>query len=83
MVAVAESDQKRVSAHASLLEGLTVVSDYHQLLRPGAIDGVLVCSANSRHKQVVLDFARAKDSDSVREAHCDQVRRCAGDVGHL
>ena len=60
VVAVAESGQRRVSAHASLLEGLTVVSDYHQLLRPGAVDGVLVCSANSHHKQVVLDFARAK-----------------------
>jgi predicted dehydrogenase len=57
---VVESDQRRVSAHASLLEGLTVVSDYDQLLRPGALDGVLVCSANSLHKQVVLDFARAK-----------------------
>ena len=60
VVAVAESDQRRVSAHAGLLEGLTVVSDYDQLLRPGAVDGVLVCSANSHHKQVVLDFARAK-----------------------
>jgi UDP-N-acetylglucosamine 3-dehydrogenase len=60
VVAVAESDQRRVSAHASLLEGLTVLSDYHQLLRPGEVDGVLVCSANSHHKQVVLDFARAK-----------------------
>ena len=57
---MAESDQRRVSAHASLLEGLTVVSDYGQLLRPGAVDGVLVCSANGRHKQMVLDFARAK-----------------------
>jgi predicted dehydrogenase len=57
---VAESDQRRVSAHAGLLEGLTVVSDYDQLLRPGAVDGVLICSANSRHKQAVLDFARAK-----------------------
>jgi len=60
VVAVAESDQRRVSVHASLLEGLTVVSDYHELLRPGAIDAILICSANSRHKQQVLDFARAK-----------------------
>lgn len=60
VVAVAESDQRRVSAHAGLLEGLTVVSDYHELLRPGAVDGVLICSANSRHKPMVLDFARAK-----------------------
>jgi predicted dehydrogenase len=60
VVAVVESDQQRVSSHASLLEGLTVVSDYHQLLRPGTIDGALICSANSRHKQMVLDFARAK-----------------------
>jgi hypothetical protein len=40
VVAVAESDQRRVSAHAGLLEGLTVVSDYDQLLRPGPVDGV-------------------------------------------
>ena len=59
VVAVAESDQRRVSSHAGLLEGLTVVSDYHELLRPGTVDGVLICSANSRHKQMVLDFARA------------------------
>ena len=57
---MAESDQRRVSAHAALLEGITAVSDYHELLRLGAVDGVLVCSANSRHKQIVLDFARAK-----------------------
>ena len=57
---MAESDQRRVSAHGSQLEGLNVVSDYHQLLRPGVVDGVLICSANNHHKQMVLDFARAK-----------------------
>ena len=60
LVAVAESDPKRVSALADVLKGLTVVSDYHELLQTGAVDGVLICSANSRHKSMVLDFARAK-----------------------
>ncbi|MGH9427642.1 MAG: Gfo/Idh/MocA family protein, partial [Terriglobia bacterium] len=60
LVAVAEPDQRRVSAHAGLLEGLAVVPDYRELLGHGYLDGVLICSANSRHKAVVLDFARAK-----------------------
>ena len=60
VVAVVECDQRRVSAHAGLIEGLTVVSHYHELLLPGTLDGVLICSTNSRHKQMVLDFARAK-----------------------
>ena len=60
LVAVAESDPRRVSALADLLKGLTVVSDYHELLQTGAVEGVLICSANSRHKSMVLDFARAK-----------------------
>jgi UDP-N-acetylglucosamine 3-dehydrogenase len=59
LVAVAEADARRVSAHAGLLEGIRVVSDYQELLQPGALDGVLICSANSRHKQMVFDFARA------------------------
>ena len=37
-----------------------MVSDYHELLQTRAIDGVLICSANSRHKPMVLDFARAR-----------------------
>ena len=60
LVAVAESNPKRVSALGDSLKGLTVVSDYHELLQTRAIDGVLICSANSRHKPMVLDFARAK-----------------------
>lgn len=60
LVAVAESDQQRVSAHARLLEGVAVVADYRQLLDRRRVDGALICSANSRHKQMVLDFARAK-----------------------
>jgi predicted dehydrogenase len=60
VVAVAEPDQSRVSAHAAFLDGLPVVSDYRELLRLGDLDGVLICSANSRHKPMVLDFARAK-----------------------
>lgn len=60
VVAVAEPDQSRVSAHAHLLDRLPVISDHRELLRQGTIDGVLICSANSRHKAMVLDFARAK-----------------------
>jgi len=60
LVAVAESDQRRVATHTASLSGLTVVSDYHELLQTGAVDGVLICSANSLHKSMVLDFARAK-----------------------
>ncbi|MCI0419927.1 MAG: Gfo/Idh/MocA family oxidoreductase [Acidobacteria bacterium] len=58
VVAVAESDARRLFAHAGLLEGLSVIPDYHVLLGSGVVDGVLVCSANSRHKEMVLDFAR-------------------------
>jgi len=60
LAAVAEPDGRRVSNHADLLEGIRLVSDYHELLLPGILDGVLICSANSRHKPMVLDFARAK-----------------------
>src|SRR5690349_20471765 len=59
LVAVAESDQRRVAAHAASLSGLTVVSDYHELIQMRSADAVLICSANSRHKSMVLDFARA------------------------
>src|SRR5262245_30128889 len=60
VVAVAEPDQRRVSDHAGLLSGIRALSDYHELLSPKIVDGVLICSANSHHKPMVLDFARAK-----------------------
>ena len=60
VIAVAEPDQRRASDHAGLLSGIRVVSDYHELLSPSAVDGVLICSANNHHKPMVLDFARAQ-----------------------
>ena len=60
VLAVAEPDARRLSAHAALLEGVSVLSDYHELLDQKVVDGVLICSANARHKGMVVDFARQK-----------------------
>lgn len=58
LVAVVEPDASRLSAHAGLLKDIAQLANYHDLLDSDGVDGVIVCSANSRHKQIVADFGR-------------------------
>ncbi len=58
VVGVVEPDAARLSAHADLLQGIPTPASYQELLATNAVDGIIVCSANSRHKQTVLDFGR-------------------------
>jgi myo-inositol 2-dehydrogenase/D-chiro-inositol 1-dehydrogenase len=57
--AVAEPDAKRLELHAQLLEGVAVYTDYRKMLQEVSSAGVIVCSANVKHKEMVIDCARA------------------------
>ena len=59
VVAIAEPDQKMLAEYSELIGKIPLTGDYLELIRSGSIDGVIVCSANSRHKQMVIDIARA------------------------
>ena len=52
LVAVAEPDAARLMPYSSLLAGIPVYTDYQKMLREVSIEGVIICSANSRHKQM-------------------------------
>lgn len=59
VVAVAEADSGRLHAVSEFLEAMPVYADYHKMLREEPADGAIVCSANTRHKDMVKDCARA------------------------
>jgi len=59
MVGVVEPEPARLAAHAALLEEVPTFLDYRGLLSRGVLDGVILCSANVRHKPMAVEFARA------------------------
>ncbi len=59
LAAVAEPDASRLAPHAQALSGVTVYADYQEMLGRESLDGVIICAANARHKEIVIDCARA------------------------
>ena len=59
VVALAEPDSTRLEPHARLLAGVPVYSDYRRMLQEVALHGVIICSANAKHKEPVIACARA------------------------
>lgn len=59
VVAIAEADTKKVAEYAEQIGAIPCMADYSELLHSNSVDGVILCSANSRHKQMVIDMARA------------------------
>ncbi|MEW5977926.1 MAG: Gfo/Idh/MocA family oxidoreductase [Acidobacteriota bacterium] len=59
VAAVAEPEDRRLEAHSSLLQGIPRYTDYKRMIEAEDLDGVIVCSANSRHKEIVIECARA------------------------
>jgi predicted dehydrogenase len=55
---VVEHNPERLSTHADVLEGISL-TDCQSLLDREAVDGVILCSANAKHKPMAIDFARA------------------------
>jgi len=58
--AVAETDSEKLRAHDSKLAGVAIYSDHREMLEREALDGVIICAANARHKEIVIDCARSK-----------------------
>jgi UDP-N-acetylglucosamine 3-dehydrogenase len=59
LVAVAEPDESLLARHSRLLDGIRIYTDYRQMLSEVPLDGVIVCSANARHKEQVVECARS------------------------
>ena len=59
VVAIAEADAKKIAESSELVGSIPCTVDYRELIRSKSVDGVILCSANSRHKQMVIDIARA------------------------
>ena len=59
LTAIVEAEDSRFRPHAELLSGVRRFADYQSLLNKDDVDGVIICAANSKHRQVILDFARA------------------------
>jgi len=55
---VVEQNSEKLSAHTDVLEGISL-PDYQSILHREAVDGVILCSANAKHKSMAIDFARA------------------------
>ncbi|MFN8007997.1 MAG: Gfo/Idh/MocA family oxidoreductase [Terriglobia bacterium] len=60
VVGIAEPDPRSLHGSIDVIGGIPCQNDYQALLRPALVDGVLICSANVRHKQMVMDAARAR-----------------------
>ena len=57
--AVAEAETERLVPFSSRLAGVAIYSDYREMLKTETLDGVIVCAANARHKDIVIDCARS------------------------
>src|SRR2546430_3410751 len=83
VVALAEPDSTRLEPHARLLAGVPVYSDYRRMLQEVALHGVIICSANARHKEPVIACARAgipfffQAEDGIRDLTVTGVQTCA------
>ncbi len=59
VVAIVEADARKVAEYSEQIGMVPCMADYRELIRSSSVDGVILCSANSRHKQMVIDIARA------------------------
>lgn len=59
LAAVAEPDESLLAQHSRLLNGVPVYADYRNMLSEVPVDGVIVCSANAKHKEQVIECARS------------------------
>jgi predicted dehydrogenase len=59
VVAIAEADTRKLAEYSEQINAIPCTSDYMELIQSNSVDGVILCSANSRHKQMVIDIARA------------------------
>jgi predicted dehydrogenase len=56
---LAEPEETRLAACGESLKGTTRFADYREMLRQTKLDGAIICSANARHHEIVLECARA------------------------
>jgi predicted dehydrogenase len=59
VVAVAEPDSGRLYGVSEFLEAMPVYADCQKMLREVPADAAIVCSANAKHKDMVIHCARA------------------------
>jgi predicted dehydrogenase len=59
VVAIAEADSGRIPKDAEPFQRTPIYSDYQKMISEVSADGVIVCSANARHKEMVTACARA------------------------
>jgi len=59
VVAVAEPDSGRLHGVSEFLEAMPVYADCQKMLREVPADAAIVCSANAKHKDMVIHCARA------------------------
>ena len=59
VVAIVEPHPKLAAQHSELIGRIPIKKNYRELLQADLIDGAIICSANSRHRQMVIDIARA------------------------
>jgi predicted dehydrogenase len=59
VVAIAEADERKLAEYSELIGAIPCTADYKELLQSNSVDGIILCSANCRHKQMVIDIARA------------------------
>lgn len=59
LVAVADSDPKAIEQFASQVPGVQVTLDYHDLLANPQVQGVIIASPTSTHRDVVISAAQA------------------------
>jgi predicted dehydrogenase len=59
LAGLAEPDSRRLPANRDLLNAVQIFEDYREMLQKVSADGAIVCSANAKHKEMVIDCARA------------------------
>lgn len=59
LIAVADTRPAVLDEYASQVPGVATYTDYHELLQNPAIEGVIIVTPTSTHRDVVIDAARA------------------------
>jgi predicted dehydrogenase len=57
--AIVEPDPRFVAPHSELIGKIPIKSTYQEFLRSDLMDAAIICSANNKHRQMVIDIARA------------------------
>src|SRR5579859_3580929 len=60
LVAVADPRTEALTQFSSSVSGVTTYADYHELLANPKVEGVIIASPTSTHRDVVIDAAAAK-----------------------